>query len=86
MPAEKHQSDLHASKAEILRRAASDCFVALQMAHLRYERALDIIAETGASTGETMVAVRQRGREYAEAVTRYSHAAMEWLAFMKTIN
>ena len=85
MPAEKHQSDLNASKAEALRRAASDDFVALQMAHLRYERALDNIADAGVPTGEAMVAVRQRGREYAEAVTRYSHAAMAWLAFMETI-
>ncbi len=85
MPAEKHQRDLDTNKAEALRRAASDGFVALQMAHLRYERALDNIADTGVPTGESVVAVRQRGREYAEAVTRYSHAAMAWLAFVETI-
>ena len=85
MPTEKHQSDLHASTAEALRKAASDDFAALQMAHLRYERALESVADAGVPTGETMVAVRQSGREYAEAVTRYSHAAMAWLAFMKTI-
>jgi hypothetical protein len=32
-----------------------------------------------------MVGIRQQGREYAEAVTRYSIAAMTWLAFMETI-
>jgi hypothetical protein len=32
-----------------------------------------------------MVTIRQQGREYAEAVTRYSNAAMAWLAFMETI-
>lgn len=82
MPAEKRQSDPDSNKAEALRRAASDSFTALQMAHLRYERALDSVADAG--TAEIMVAVRQRGREYAEAVTRYSHAAMAWLAYMET--
>ncbi len=81
---EKRQSDSYRSDAEALRQAASDGFAALQVAHLRYEHALQTIAEEGAPGREALVAVRQQGREYAEAVTRYSNAAMAWLAFMGT--
>ena len=82
---EKRQSDLHASDAGALRQAASDSFAALQMSHLRYEHALEAVADAGDPTAEAMVTIRQQGREYAEAVTRYSNAAMAWLAFMETI-
>ena len=81
---EKRQSDLGRPEAEALRQAASDGFAALQIAHLRYEHALQIVAE-GAPGAEAIVAIRQQGREYAKAVTRYSNAAMAWLAFMETI-
>jgi hypothetical protein len=82
---EKLQSDTHKSEAEILRQAASDGFAALQIAHLRYEHALEIVADEGAPEAEAAATIRHEGREYAEAVTRYSNAAMAWLAFMKTI-
>jgi len=81
---EQRQSDPYGTDSEALRQAASDGFAALQIAHLRYEHALEVVAEEGAPGGEAMVAIRQQGREYAEAVTRYSNAAMAWLAFMKT--
>jgi hypothetical protein len=81
---EKRQSDLYRSEAEALRQAASDGFAALQIAHLKYEHALEIV-EDGALSAEAIVAVRQQGHEYAETVTRYSNAAMAWLAFMETI-
>ena len=82
---EKRQSDTQRGEAATLRQAASDGFAALQIAHLRYEHALKILADGSAPTAETMGAIRHEGREYAEAVTRYSNAAMVWLAFMKTI-
>jgi hypothetical protein len=82
MLSEKRQ--LYRSEAEVLRQAASDGFVALQMAHLKYEHTLEIVEE-GALSDEAAVAIRQQGHEYAEAVTRYSNAAMAWLAFMETI-
>jgi hypothetical protein len=85
MPPEKRQSDLHPVDAGALRQDASDSFAALQMAHLRYEHALESVADAGDPTAEAMVNIRQQGREYAEAVTRYSTAAMTWLAFMETI-
>ena len=61
-----------------------DGFAALQIAHLRYEHALQIGTGEGAPGAEAMVTIRQQGREYAEAVTRYSSAAMASLAFMET--
>jgi hypothetical protein len=82
---EKRQSDLDRPEAEALRQAASDGFALLQIAHLRYEHALQTVAEVDAPDAEAMVAIRQQGREYAEAVTRYSNAAMAWLAFMETM-
>jgi hypothetical protein len=75
-----HPSDPYPSEAEALRQAASDGFAALQIAHLRYEHALETVADAGA-TGQAFVDIREQGREYAEAVTRYSKAAMAWLAF-----
>jgi hypothetical protein len=81
---EKRQSDLYRSEADALRQATSDGFAALQIAHLKYEHALEIV-EDGALSAEAIVAVRQQGHEYAETVTRYSNAAMAWLAFMETI-
>jgi hypothetical protein len=82
---ERRQFDLDPSEAEALRQAASDGFAALQIAHLRYENALKTVGGRGPLDGEAMVGIRQQGREYAEAVTRYSTAAMTWLAFMETI-
>ena len=82
---EKRQSDLHSIDAGVLRQAASDSFAAVQMAHLRYEHALEAANEEHALSAEDMVNIRQQGLEYAEAVTRYSNAAMEWLAFMEKI-
>lgn len=84
MPPDKRQSEVDRTEAQALRQAASDGFAALQIAHLRYEHALQVVAE-GAPGGEAMVTIRQQGREYAEAVTRYSNAAMAWLAFMETM-
>ena len=81
---EIRQPELDRTEAETLHQAVSDGFAALQIAHLRYEHALQTVAGEGAPSGEAMVDIRQQGREYAEAVTRYSNAAMAWLAFMKT--
>jgi hypothetical protein len=46
---------------------------------------LEFAQEEDTLGAEAVVAVRQQGREYTEAVTRYSNAAMAWLAFMETI-
>jgi hypothetical protein len=65
-------------EAEALRQAASDAYAALQLAHLRYEHALEI--SKGSLSTETVPVTRQQRHEYAEAVTRYTNAAMAWLA------
>ena len=82
---EKRQSNPYRHEAETLRQAASDGFAALQIAHLKYEHALEFAQEEDTLGAEAVVAVRREGRDYAEAVTRYSNAAMAWLAFMETI-
>jgi hypothetical protein len=82
MPPEKRQSDLDQTEAEALRQSASDGFAALQLAHLRFEHALETIADGGVGSAEAGLSIRQQGREYAEAVTQYSTAAMAWLAFL----
>jgi len=46
---------------------------------------LEFAQEEDTLGAEAVVAVRQQGREYAEAVTRYSNAAMAWLAYMERI-
>jgi hypothetical protein len=84
MPPDKGVTDPSRSEAEALRQAASDGFAALQIAHLRYEHALESIAEEGIFGADAMVVMPQQGREYAEGVSRYSNAAMAWLAFMET--
>jgi hypothetical protein len=81
---ETRQSDSYRTEAQAFRQAAADGFAALQVAHLRYEHALQNVAEEDTPGAEAMIAIRQKGREYAEAVTRYSNAAMAWLAFMET--
>jgi len=63
MLSEKRQ--LYRSEAEVLRQAASDGFVPLQMAHLKNEHALEIVEE-GALSDEGTVAIRQQGHEYTQ--------------------
>ena len=82
---EKRQSDPYRTQADALRQAASDGFAALQLAHLKYEHALEVAGQEYALSAEAFEALRHQGHEYAEAVTRYSNAAMAWLAFMETI-
>ncbi len=79
MPPEKRQSDT--SEAESLRQSASDAYAALQLAHLRYEHALEIAADASPAAGAI---VRQERQHYANAIAQYSNAAMAWLSFADT--
>ena len=72
------------TKLRLCAKPASDGFAALQIAHLKYEHALEFAQEEDTLGAEAVVAVRREGREYAEAVTRYSNAAMAWLSFVDT--
>jgi hypothetical protein len=60
-----------------------DAFKALQNAHATYEHALEILIDTDLSS-DGMLAIRNQGRTYAQAVKRYSDAAMEWLIVVET--
>ena len=54
------------------------------MAYLNYERALAIAADAEPLNSAGIVAIQQRGLDYADAVSRYSNAVMAWLAFAET--
>jgi hypothetical protein len=54
----------------------------VQEAHANYERTIATATDTGLSP-DGFFAIRQSGRAYAEAVMRYSHAAMSFLALIE---
>ena len=76
---EKRQSD--PNEAESSRQSASDAYAALQLAHLRYEHALEIAADASPAA---VAFVRQERQHYANAIGQYSNAAMAWLSFADT--
>jgi hypothetical protein len=55
----------------------------LQNAHINYQHALEIAADTDLGS-DGMIAIRQLGRAYADAVIRHSDAVMAWLAAVDT--
>ena len=59
-----------------------EAYQALHEAHINYNQALAVARNTELSD-EGMLALRQEGRVYAEAVTRYEDATMAWLALME---
>jgi hypothetical protein len=67
--------------AESLRQAMIDAFAALQLAQLKHEHAMEITTDTGPLSKDGTTSVRQSGREYANALTEYTNAAMAWLSF-----
>jgi len=71
-------------RSQSLWQSLSDAHAALQMAYLNYERALAIAADAEPLNSAGIVAIQQRGRDYADAVSRYSNAVMAWLAFAET--
>ena len=62
--------------------ALRDSYKLVQEAHANYERTIATATDTGLSP-DGFFAIRQSGRAYAEAVMRYSHAAMSFLALME---
>ena len=64
-----------------LRNAVYEKYELLQKAQVGYEEALAIARDTELSP-DRLLAIRQQGREYAHAVTRYSEAVMAWVSFM----
>ncbi len=55
-----------------------DAFEQLQAAHVSYRDALAISIDTDQSS-DGMLAIKQQGRVYANAVGQYSEAVMAWL-------
>ena len=67
-------------RARHLLNAMIDASDALVGAEARYRWALDIARDQGWSA-KSITVLKQVGRDYAEAVTRYSNAAMAWLTY-----
>jgi hypothetical protein len=67
--------------AESLRQTMIDAFAALQLAQLKHEQAMGIAADASSLSDDGTTSILQSGREYANALTRYTEAAMAWLAF-----
>ena len=81
MHSDKRNFDLHSPHAQALRRAVSDAYAVLQDAQAVYERALAVIDNADHPSSDDVVAL---GRDYANAVIRYSDAVMAWLIFAET--
>jgi len=83
-------SGLDRPEAKKLRQGMSDAYDAVRKAQHNYENTLTRCVDSVPATPLTLdsiIAVRQQGQEYARAVTLYSHAVMEWLAFVdKTLS
>jgi len=58
----------------------ADAHEACLKAHANYNRAFAIATDTEQSP-DGMLALRQAGRAYAEALTLHTGAAMEWLVY-----
>jgi hypothetical protein len=68
-------------QAHGLRNAMADATLTLGEAQERYQRAI-AIAEDTERGADGMLALQHAGRAYAEAVTKYSKAAMAWLSYV----
>jgi hypothetical protein len=80
----EHHFDLRSPEAQALRQSVADAYAALQMAHASYERALEVAADTD-NLSDSLIALRQHGRDYANAIVQYLNAAMAWLSFADKI-
>ena len=67
-----------------LHQAVDDALKLVEKAHEGYVIALSGAMNTGALS-EGVLAARQQGREYANAVRLYSDAVMVWLGFMDSL-
>ena len=71
-------------QADVLRNAVHEAYELVQKTHVEYEHAVAVAADTDVSS-EGLLALRQQGRDYAQAVRQYSNAVMTWLSFMDTL-
>jgi hypothetical protein len=70
-------------QAQILRAEMGNAQAAFRKAQEDYLNALAIAMDTEVHADDA-VALRNEGRAYAEALTRYSDATMAWLVFVET--
>ena len=71
---------LKTGQARALHKAMLDTRKALDEAHEKYQSILAVAMDDP----DAGVAVRQEGRAYAAALTRYSEATMAWLTYVDT--
>ena len=71
-------------QADALRDAVHEAYELVQKTHVEYEHAVAAAAGWEVSS-EGLLALRQQGRDYAQAVRQYSNAVMTWLSFMDTL-
>lgn len=72
-------------EAQTLRRAMDDAYGELQTAHVDYHRVLDVLRDIDAVDSAGLTLIQQGGRDYANAVTKYSTAVMDWLGFVDKV-
>jgi hypothetical protein len=79
----RYTEQFYTPHAQILRDAMSAAREELDRVHASYQHVLARTRDASV-TGEGMLALRREGQAYAQAVTRYSNAAMAWLAYVET--
>ena len=72
---------LDTGQARVLHKAMLDARKALDEAYEKYQSALVVAMNTNPADATTL---RQEGRTYAAALTRYTEATMAWLGFVET--
>jgi hypothetical protein len=75
---------LRTAQAIVLHKAAVEARKALQEAFEKYESAYKIAIDTEPIGNDGISALRHKGRAYANALNRYSEAAMAWLVYVET--
>lgn len=68
-------------EAGALWRTMSEAYAAVQTAHLNYDYAITVAADTENLNSDGIVALRHQGQAYAHAVAQYSKAVIAWLSF-----
>lgn len=76
----RHQVRSQRPRAQALRESMSDTYEELEKTHRAYEQALSRAGNPLTSTD--IIALRQAGREYAEAAAKHTGVVMAWLAMV----
>ena len=70
-------------KVQTLRQSMSDAYEDLQKVHASYDHAVLIAADPAlVNSSDSISALQQLGRAYAQAIIRHTDAVMEWLSFV----